>query len=155
MLIEELKPKKVYLIDPWTKLGEFFNFGGPYTNHGKLPTSLAKREAELRTARFSDVDVEIIEGFFLEEIGKIKEKLDWIYIDGSHKYDNVLKDLTGASKIINAAGRIFGDDWWPNPGSLHHGVFRAVQTFVRTTDYQIVAAGESPGQYCLRRTPTY
>ncbi len=157
VLIEKLTPTKIYLIDPWTKLGEYFNWKGgakPYTNFDQLPTRVAKREAELRTARFPDVTVKILEGYFLEEMHKIEEKLDWIYIDGNHGYKQVLADLNAAQTLLKPDGVIIGDDWRPNPEAKHHGVFRAVQEFTRATNYQIVSAGYA-GQYCLMPAPSY
>jgi hypothetical protein len=157
VLIEVLTPTKIYLIDPWTKLGEYFHWKGgakPYTSFDQLPTRIAKREAELRTGRFSGVEVKFLEGYFLEEMDKIEEKLDWIYIDGNHGYTQVLADLHASASLLKPDGVIIGDDWRPNPEGKHHGVFRAVQEFTRMTNYQIVAAGHA-GQYCLAPAPVY
>jgi len=153
LLVKRLKPRKIYLIDPWTQLGEFFNLVPAYTNDGKLPTKVAKRETELRMSRYPGVEVRIEEGYFLDAVGKIEERLDWIYIDGSHLYQDVLNDLHAASGILKDDGKIMGDDWQPNPAKRTYDVFRAVQAFTRATDYQIIGAGD--GQYCLRRELPY
>ncbi|MDR3450110.1 MAG: class I SAM-dependent methyltransferase [Alphaproteobacteria bacterium] len=153
-LIDALKPTKIYLIDPWTKMGEFFPFSSPYNNHGKLPTAVARREAQLRTARFTNTQVEYIEGFFLESLDKIKEKLDWVYLDASHRYKDTLLELNAIRSILKDDGAILGDDWYPDPAAVHHGVYRAVQEFTRNSDFQIVAAGNA-NQFCLKRAPKY
>jgi hypothetical protein len=154
LLIDVLKPTKIYLVDPWTKLGEYFYIKGAYGNRGKMPTRVARREVELRTARFANVDIKFVEGYFLEEIGSITEKLDWIYIDATHKYEAVVKDLQAASTLLKPDGVILGDDWAPSPWVVHHGVFRAAQEFCRMTDYQVIGAGQG-AQFCLRRVPKY
>lgn len=42
-------------------------------------------------------------------------KADLIYVDASHEYDSVLKDLTSYYNILNYNGYIFGDDvCWPD-----------------------------------------
>jgi hypothetical protein len=153
-LIETLKPTKIYLIDPWTKTGEYFKFSAPYSNDGKLPTEVAFREARLRTNHFDDTAIQFIEGYFLEQIDQIKEKLDWVYLDASHRYEKVLDDLNGLRNVVKPQGVILGDDWYPNPARQHHGVFRAVQKFTRNSKFEIIAAGPG-GQYCLKRAPNY
>jgi hypothetical protein len=85
---------------------------------------------------------------------KIPEKLNFVYIDANHNYEFVLKDLYAAAKLLGPKGVIIGDDWTPHPGGAHHGVFKAVQEFVRATDFQIIAAGYGQ-QYCLRRAHIY
>jgi hypothetical protein len=155
VLMANLKPEKIYLIDPWTKAGELFDFtDGPYTNLGLLPTKVALNEVQLRARKFPDVDVKIIEGYSVEEMEKIPEKLNFVYIDANHNYEYVLKDLYAAAKLLAPRGVIIGDDWIPHPGGLHHGVFKAVQKFVRATDFQIIGAGYG-SQYCLRRAGLY
>ena len=100
-LIETLKPTKIYLIDPWTKTGEYFKFSAPYSNDGKLPTEVAFREARLRTNHFDDTAIQFIEGYFLEQIDQIKEKLDWVYLDASRVYLN-----TNSTPLTPAMPRI-------------------------------------------------
>ena len=38
-------------------------------------------------------------------------KFNYIYIDGDHSYEQVLKDIQGAEKVISKNGTIAGDDW--------------------------------------------
>ena len=155
ILMATLKPEKMYLIDPWTKMGEFFTFNkGPYTNQGALPTKVALNEVKLRVKKFPKVDVRIVEGYSVEEMQKIPEKLNFVYIDANHTYEYVLKDLYAAAKLLAPKGVIIGDDWTPHPDGVHHGVFKAVQEFVSTTDFQIIGAGYG-AQYCLRRAHIY
>jgi hypothetical protein len=154
VLLNELEPKKLYLIDPWRKLGQYFDFKNPYTCDGKLPTQIAYDEVVFRAAKHASSEVVVIEGFFLEEAHKIEEKLDWIYLDASHKYDSTLAELHATRELLKPGGVIIGDDWSPDPASPHHGVFRAIHEYVKATNSQIVAAGPS-GQYCIREALKY
>lgn len=60
VILREIQPKKLYLVDPWTKLGrEYFDWGEKpekvdYTNFNKLKISEAKQDAEERIKSFGD-----------------------------------------------------------------------------------------------------
>jgi Methyltransferase domain len=153
-LIKGLKPKKVYLVDPWTKLGDRYPIARPYNNNGALTPRVSLRETQLRTGNFKSAEVVIVEGFFPQVIRQIKEPLDWVYLDGSHSYFDVLRDLHNIDHILKWGGTILGDDWWPDSTHPAQGVYPAVQQFVRTSRFQIHAAGPG-GQYCLRRREDY
>jgi SAM-dependent methyltransferase len=151
VILSVLSPRKFFMIDPWTKLGAFFPWGGQYTAFGKLPTALARREAQLRAARFPNTHTVILEDKFLDCIAQIDEPLDWIYIDASHYYLDTLNELNAAASILKPDGVIIGDDFYPDRTSLHHGVFRAVNEFVKTSSYEFVACGPK-AQWMLRRS---
>jgi SAM-dependent methyltransferase len=151
VILATLAPRKFYMIDPWTAFGEFFSWADDYTNNGKLPTALARREAQLRAAKFPDTEALIIENTFPDCIAQIDERLDWIYIDSSHRYKETLIELKAAASILKPDGVILGDDYYPDRSSRHHGVFRAVNEFVKIAPFEFVAAGPA-AQWCLRRT---
>jgi hypothetical protein len=50
---------------------------------------------------------------------------NWAYIDASHAYEEVMKDLTSASLLVEAGGVIWGDDYSPKKP----GVLQAVDDF--------------------------
>lgn len=150
VICETIRPRKLYLIDPWTKLGTTFGWGKAYTNFDTLTTEAAKTEAIARIARFPDVEAVVIEDTFPACRAQITEALNFAYLDASHKYRPTLNELSHLSNMMAPGGVIFGDDWAPNPQNQHHGVFQAVQEFTRNSDWNIVAAG--PGsQWALQR----
>ena len=55
------------------------------------------------------------------------ESLDFIYIDGCHKYENVLEDLTNFYPKVKNGGFIAGHDWNP----YWEGVVKAVREFFK------------------------
>ena len=61
-----------------------------------------------------------------------KEKVDWIYVDGSHEYKQVKQDFKNCLKILNTNGEIFGDDYLRKPG-----VKQAVDEFVKENGFQL------------------
>jgi hypothetical protein len=151
VILRTLTPRKFFMIDPWTKLGEFFPWADEYTAFGKLPTALARREAQLRAAKFPGTQTVMIEESFPACIAQIDEPLDWIYIDSSHKYSDTLQELKAAASILKPDGVIIGDDFYPDRTAYHHGVFRAVNEFVKTAPYDFVACGPK-AQWLLRRS---
>lgn len=160
VIARELSPEKFFLVDPWTLAGEKFNWGDiPYTNFNKLTSSQALLDTQRRMARFEDIsEVHYVESTLEEFCTKFSsyssEFLDFVYLDTSHTYEDTLSQLTMINMIIKKDGVILGDDWQPDTSNLHHGVFRAVNDFIRLNSYQIVAAGPA-GQFCLRQTPDY
>jgi hypothetical protein len=151
VLLENLRPAKLYLVDLWTMQGDYFGWSDSYTCNNTLPTALARQEVELRAARHSDVHIVLIEGSFPECASKISELLDWVYLDATHQYENVLRQLDAASKMAKSDGVIMGDDWWPDRKHRHHGAFRAINRFIKRENFELVVAGPE-GQWCIRRS---
>lgn len=151
IICQILNPRRLYLVDPWTLLGERFGWGDlAYTSHDRLTTAHAKQEALTRCARFPDVETVAIETYFPVGCEAIDQPLDWAYVDADHRYAPTLGYLRALDPMMAPGGIILGDDWHPDPEHVHHGVFRAVQAFTRATKWQLIAAG--PGaQWAIRR----
>lgn len=131
-LLNFLQPKQLHLIDPWRyESSEQYDqswYGG-----------MADGQAEL-DERFESVQKkfqkEIAEGGVvihrmdsaLALAAFEAESLDWVYIDGNHLYEFVLKDLNASLSKVKKGGIISGDDyqlggWWDG------GVIKAVDEF--------------------------
>ena len=67
-------------------------------------------------ARFRDKPVSIYRMNSREFFATFTEQVDWVYVDGSHEYRDVLADLKGAAKILKPGGCIYGDDYGNKPG---------------------------------------
>jgi hypothetical protein len=158
VILSELSPSKLYLVDPWTKQGkEYFNWGEPpyemdYTNFNKLKISEAKRDAEERVKPYGDV-VDIVEEFEDVWLNEFSGKLDFVYLDSSHFYKDTIKTLSLIHKVLSEDGVILGDDWYEDAGH-YSGVCRAVNEFCKTHNYEIALAGQD-AQFYLRRVPEY
>ena len=160
-IAERVRPRKLYLVDPWTKLGERFDwperpeFDPRYTNFNRLTTRQAFADARRRVKPFSDqTEVEFVEDFAIAFCERLSTRLDFAYIDAQHDYESALEDLEAVSQVVADDGVIMGDDWIDDPGHPHAGVLRAVNDFIRGHAWEIVAAGPE-GQWCIRRTPEY
>lgn len=157
VIAETLRPKMLYLVDPWTKLGEKFEWGNDslWTNRNSLTTLEAKEDCRLRMQFYLEAGAaELVEDTsltFCTHLRAMGKTLDFVYVDSTHDFDGTLEELVAIDAILSEDGVILGDDWNPDPALLHHGVFRAVHQFIRTFDYEIVAAGQAR-QFCLRRS---
>ena len=151
VLAETLQPSRLYLVDPWRRLGPTFGWGedSAYTGFGKLTTERALHDTIRHVAGFPQMDVKVVEAYSKEFFSELEEKLDWVYLDASHQYDKTLHEITMASRALKSGGVILGDDWQPFPARKHHGVFRAVRDFCKNHPFEIVAAGPA-GQWCIR-----
>jgi hypothetical protein len=160
VIADELKPRKLFLVDPWRLEGERFDWGPlPYTNYNELTTEQAMLDTKNRMTPYEH-QTEVIyvedylENFVKKRRSSLGEKLDFVYLDTSHTYENTLSELQLLDSLIADDGLILGDDWIPDVTHQHHGAMRAVNEFVKQSDWQLVVAGQD-AQYCLRRTPAY
>ena len=63
---------------------------------------------------------------FSDDLSKhiLPNSLDWVYIDGDHTYEQVLKDLVLSYSLVKKGGYITGDDW-----SQDNDIAKAITTF--------------------------
>ena len=156
-IAETINPSRLYLVDPWTTRGEKFNWGNDdqYTNFNELTTRQAREDCIQRMSKF--IETGMVEVFemddyeFIDILIKKNTKLDFVYLDTSHSYTSTLSELKQINQILKEDGVIMGDDWAPCQNHNHHGLFRAVQDFIKLHEYEIVAAGPA-GQFCIRRS---
>ena len=122
-------PKKLHLIDPWEFQNEY-----PKCIYGG---SVAKNQMEMNHIfqkvenKFKNYPNVIIHRGRSEKVLQKFEDgyFDWIYIDGNHHYEYVLKDLRLSLSRIKSGGIIAGDDYtWRDKEGFP--VKRAVQYFV-------------------------
>jgi hypothetical protein len=156
VIARELQPSRLYLVDPWTKFGERFNYGFgepcPFTNYNKLTTAEAKIDAMHRMRRFGD-SIVFVEDFEQKFCKNFNGKLDFVYLDSSHFYKDTIETLVLLDRILSCDGVIMGDDWYIEPDH-YSGVCRAVNDFIRYFEYEIIVAGKEL-QFCIRRTANY
>ena len=56
LICQIAQPRKLYLVDPWTTLGETFGWGKAYTNFDTLPTRVAREDARAHVQRHPGID---------------------------------------------------------------------------------------------------
>ncbi len=149
-LLKEAEPSRLDLVDGWDLLfGETFPSWKNYTNFGKLKTADAMQAALDLEAAYPDV-VKVHKTFVDTYFASLRDNtLDWIYVDASHKYDSVIKDLRNALRVVKPDGVILGDDYYPKGNKSHPGVRRAVDEIVAEAGLEL--AVEPYFQYVLLR----
>ena len=69
---------------------------------------------------------------------------DWIYLDGDHSYEGVLRDLKSSQRVVKSGGIILGDDYaWAFQRHGKPGVTAAVDEFVKISRLKLVQEGKS------------
>ena len=138
------KPKHLYLIDPWSiepyRGTTEFEWDEYLTRYSKVTGSTTEagfqkyydkvyEDVNRRFDPYENVTVlRMTSDEFFE--GYDGDGLDWIYIDGSHAYEQVLIDLENALKIMKPGGLILGDDYKWGERFGKPGVTKAVNEFV-------------------------
>ena len=99
-ILTELKPSKLFLIDPWDYKGDCDTL--PCTN---VDFEVAKAnvkdysQAEMMIKKSSEAVGDFIDGI-----------LDWVYIDAEHSYESVKNDITIWTPKVKKGGVIAGHD---------------------------------------------
>ncbi len=125
-LIDCKKVSKLYLIDPYKSYGKE---EGTYLNQEHLD-----KKKEEAIDLLEDLNVEFIYESSEKAKDKIKEEVDFVYIDGGHDYENVKRDLNNYYEKVKLGGVLGGHDIANGNGDSKrldcNGVVRAVCEFV-------------------------
>src|SRR5262249_7977252 len=107
----------------------------PYTNYDELTTEQAMLDTRHRLQPFEgQTEIHYIEGYdteFCAALAASGVKLDFVYVDSSHRYEKTLQELEAVAPIIADDGVILGDDWIIEVTHRHHGLMRAVNEFLK------------------------
>ncbi|NJO18193.1 MAG: class I SAM-dependent methyltransferase [Thioploca sp.] len=124
-------PKKLHLIDPWTDL--------KYDATPNEGENRYQNVLELLNREINFGQVLIHRGYSHEVCSNFEDNyFDWIYIDGSHEYEFVKKDLEIYYPKIKVGGFITGDDYMEGPWFKGGGVKRAVDEFIATKLVKVI-----------------
>jgi len=126
------EPKVLHLVDPWFTKEDGSLYDGPTQDFGSKEEASATLEAQYQQVarRFAS---EISAGRIILHRRLSHEAaplfpdghFDWVYIDASHFYDDVKRDLEAFVPKVKQGGYIAGDDY-DRRGIWDHGVTRAV-----------------------------
>jgi len=111
IILDKTKPAELHLIDPWSFQPKF--------GHSWYGGQLAKNERDMEaifnivTERFNKYNNISIHREYSElAVKRFEDKyFDWVYVDGNHDYNYVLKDLELYYPKIREGGYISGDDF--------------------------------------------
>ena len=122
-ILRNLNIKKLYLIDPYFTYQDFEEFvnGQEYLNKREKQAHKLLRKYKSKIVWIKDTSDNALK--------LIKERADFIYIDGNHKYKFVKKDINNYYKILKSKGILAGHDI-ENGLMPHEGVTKAVLEFI-------------------------
>lgn len=123
-ILEINQPRLLYLIDPWFDKSDLM----PRRN---IPSQQRFENVQRRFAtEIADHRVALIRETSESAAAKIADaSLDWVYIDGDHRYEVVKRDLECYFPKVKAGGYIVCDDYHYR-GAWNDGVTRAVDEFM-------------------------
>ncbi len=141
-ILDEAKPKKLHLIDPWE-----------HQDRADYAKDLNNVPAGEQDARFEAVRARFraqIDGGSVSVHRDYSEdaaiffgdgQLDWIYIDGMHTVEAAYNDLVTYAPKVRQHGFIAGHDYTNHVQAQHwnFGVVEAVNRFVLEFGYEFVA----------------
>jgi len=120
-ILTQLDIKKLYLIDPYQ---EYPSSDGKSVRSQELMQQ-TKDEALINLEKFND-RIEWIFDYSWNAVNQIEdESLDFVYIDGDHRYEAVYRDIELYLPKVRIGGLIGGHDYKPR----EKGVIRAVNEF--------------------------
>ena len=149
-IIKIINPKCLFLIDPY-KVEPSVTYGSELNN---LPVSYSTGEDYLGLIKRFENDIRIGKVFVLKNYShKIVKGLqdnifDFIYIDASHKYDDVKKDLNDWLPKLKENGVIAGHDYI-ELGSF--GVIKAIDEFTKEHGFEMILYNDNGGDWALKK----
>jgi SAM-dependent methyltransferase len=167
-ILEAAEPGQLHLIDPWSFLetgpdllrgrGHLAEvdragagkFGAPASvpeGDGKYAEVVARFEGEPR--------VHIHRQYSYKTAGSFPDQFfDFVYIDGDHHYEFVLRDLEDFAAKLKPGGLMFGHDFFEDAFARqeHYGVVDAVNAFLKRSDFRFLMLTAEPfSTFCLAR----
>ena len=139
------QPRVLHLVDPWFLAADGSLIDGPtqqFASAAEAAASLEDQYQNIRT-RFADEIASgriVVHRMLSHEAAPLfgDEHFDWAYVDASHFYDDVRRDLEAFWPKIKRGGHMLGDDYGRR-GIWDHGVTRAVDEFRRRADVETLA----------------
>jgi hypothetical protein len=134
-MLSKRQVRKLYLIDPYAYFGDSQKMTQEMLDD-------AKRKAAKRVDKYGDKVCWIYQPSH-EAARAIPEKLDFVYIDGDHRYEGVKQDIADYWPLVDDGGIFGGHDFYRDwPGVIQavteFSVVNGLQLFVESPDWWIV-----------------
>lgn len=141
-LIENLKPSKLHLIDPWSHQSDAdYQLDSDNTTNAE-----GERRFTFVSERFAGPigsgQVILNRGLSTNVVDRFPDEyFDLVYIDANHTYAGCLGDLYSFDRKVKRTGFLCGHDYQtvPEARNAHNGVIQAVNQFVVERGYEFIA----------------
>ncbi|NAO98477.1 class I SAM-dependent methyltransferase [Halomonas sp. MG34] len=144
LIMQYVKPAKLHLVDPWKYENDSLYSESWYGGLSGGQIELNERFEHVNNRFSKEVDNGVVQIHrAVSEAALLHfndNSLDWVYIDGNHLYEYVMKDLALSYQKVKLGGMICGDDyqlggWWEG------GVKKAVDEFVEMNSLSVDILG--------------
>ncbi|HEV2817558.1 MAG TPA: class I SAM-dependent methyltransferase [Allosphingosinicella sp.] len=169
-ILAAAQPAELHLIDPWSHLEP----GSDLLEGGRLLTGIDAARAQgdafeapppnprgdedhaRVAARFEgDARVRLHRQYSYKAAAGFDENMfDFVYIDGNHHYEFVLRDLQDFAARLKPDGLLFGHDFFEDVFAReeNYGVVDAVSAFLKRSDFRFLMLTWEPfSTFCLAR----
>ena len=141
-ILEATRPAELHLVDPWAYMPNLplRGYGGRVAKSQRDMDAMARDLAE---SFAGDARVVVHRMTSAEFFASTPERFDFIYIDGDHRYEAVLADLTAAWTVLREGGVLAGDDFLFNKTEERDlPVKRAAEDFSRSSAARLELVGK-------------
>jgi len=123
-LVSKLHIKKLYCVDPWEDYAEYTDHYGKKQELNKVYLYVCSRFKKVK-------NIQICKGYSTDAniFNAIPENLDFIYVDGNHRYEFVKLDIETYWSKLRTGGILAGHDIDNGYCDEHNGVIQAVMEF--------------------------
>jgi hypothetical protein len=148
-LLNVLDPKLLILIDPFETGGsqygiELNNQHTAYSDENDYVNLLDKFKKEISSGQ-----VIVKRQFSYDAVDYFSDNsLDFIYLDGSHLYEDVKRDLNDWLPKLKNDGLMCGHDYIKFSS---FGVIQAVDEFIKEKGFEMILFNEDGGDWALKR----
>ncbi|MFL6846641.1 MAG: class I SAM-dependent methyltransferase [Allosphingosinicella sp.] len=167
-ILAAAEPRELHLIDPWSfletsdllhgrgHLGDLDRSGAEAFNPPPAVPEGDRKYAEVAARFEADPRVRLHRQYsYKAAAGFPSGHFDFVYIDGNHDYEFVLRDLEDFAAKLRPGGLIFGHDFFEDDFARreHYGVVDAVNTFLKRSDFRFLMLTAEPfSTFCLARS---
>ena len=129
-------PKRLHLIDPWVSVNDELRLRSWYGAASRSQVDMDQIHAYVMRRFSTAIAAERVVVHRTPSATALAampdRSLDWIYIDGDHRYEGVIADLRLGFAKVKPGGLICGDDYMPG-NWWEDGVIRALHDFLHET----------------------
>lgn len=120
VILDETAPAQLVLIDPWDMLAADSDGPRVHSKWGDMDY-MARMYFDVAEAYAHLPHVILCKGYSVPILESFPDDyFDWIYVDGNHRYEHVLADLTVAAAKVKPGGLIAGDDFFWKQDERQH-----------------------------------
>jgi predicted O-methyltransferase YrrM len=139
MLLDTVEGLKLYCVDPWKA-------------YNRISQEKMEGVFENCKKRLKDRNAELMKMTSMEAVKHFDDfSLDFVYIDGLHEFDSVMRDVMHWSRKVRPGGIVAGHDYFP---FYQSGVIPAIDAYTRAhniNDFYITTADDYQSWFWVQK----